>query len=148
MQESIALPDVYTATAAIAAAFHLRHLNCGTVHELEVDISSMPGHVTSFVLDFAGGNYSGVSILQVESIHRGPEPQYVGVVYGEVTLGVFLYDPDMFTLTPERDDDADYDSGQMVTADPQAMGELDAFGLFFQLENVQLHELASVDFMF
>ncbi|WP_049462371.1 hypothetical protein [Stenotrophomonas maltophilia] len=148
MQEAIASPPPAHATcAAVIAAFHLWHQRCGTIHALARELSSVPGHVASFDLDYAEGDCAGLSIFEVD-IHRGREQHYIGVLYGESAMSMFLYGPRTFTLSAGRDESADYDSDQMLSSDPRKMDELDAVGMFHQVPKCRPRQLATLDLAF
>ncbi|WP_440569463.1 hypothetical protein [Stenotrophomonas sp. STK17_22] len=147
MQESTKLPSVGAVTAAVIAAFHAWHERWGTPHDLVQSLSSVIGHAANFDLDQAEGDCAGLSIYQID-IHRGIESHYVGVLYGESVLSIFLYGPRTFTLSTGRAESADDDSGEMLTFDPHSMDELDALGMFSQVPKCRPRQLAMVDLGF
>lgn len=103
--------------------------------ELSEQYETLPGHISSHVLDFAGGNRSGLTFIAAKDDNPNSDnPDLVLIaLYCDEGITVYLQEPDTFTVSTERSEDAEYDCGLMLTADPARMDEMDAFGAFFQL---------------
>lgn len=140
-------PSVHATSAAIIAEFHQWHEGGEQAQELVRRLSTVSGYAASFDLDYADGDCSGLSIFHVD-IHRGLEPHYIGVLYSESSVSVFLYGPRTFALSAVRDQSAEFDSSEMVTFDPHSMDERDAVGMFYQVAKCRPRQLATVDLAF
>lgn len=103
-------------------------------------IKQLPGHIATHELNFAGGNWWRISFVAAEESNL-----VFMAVYGE-TIDVFVYDQDAFQISKQRAEGEDYDSDVMLSADPKEMGELDAHGLWYQLErsNLRLYQASDV----
>jgi len=127
------------AHSTILAAYHEYEQDRAGMHALSDYYRALPGHVASHVLDFSGGNVWGLSFISVSNDRPGAagEDLMLLVVYGEEVV-VLVYDGSVFKLSSEREEDAEYDCEIILTADPAEMVEMDAFGIWFQLDELML----------
>jgi hypothetical protein len=138
-----ARPYANATYAAVVAAYREVIDNKGlSPRALSEHYEAMAGHLSSHVLDFAGGNRTAMTFFEARDNNpNSASPDLVLLVlYCDEGMEVYVYDPTAFDLSPERADDAEYDCGLMLTADPARMDEMDAFGAFFQFPTRNLCE--------
>lgn len=128
--------------AAIALYNRTRKCPDGDPGDLADVFGQLPGHVVTHVLDLPDGSTwaaTFVAVVDDSAAASGHEQVHLVVHTGEA-INVYVYEPRSFELSAERDKDAEYDCGIMLSSDPARMSEMDAYGLWVQLGTRDLME--------
>ena len=121
--------------AAIALYNRIRPCPDADPGDLGDVFSQLPGHVETHVLDLPDGSIWAATFLAVQNDNAdaADRDQVLLVVHSGEGINVYVYDHRCFEISADRDPEADYDCGIMLTSDPAQMNEMDAYGMWVQL---------------